>query len=103
MGDEFPRAVVLPELRVREDGGGEPAEGGNSVTVTADDICRHLRRRYNDSLRYAIFFEVANGTGTHRRRTIDALVMELWPSDGLNLHALEIKVSRQDWLRELDN
>ena len=50
---------------------------------------------------FAVLPGVANGTGGSKRRTIDALVMSLWPSRGLTLEAVEIKVSRGDYLREL--
>jgi hypothetical protein len=36
-------------------------------------------------------------------RKIDLLVLSLWPSRGLTLDAVEIKVSMSDWKRELGN
>lgn len=54
--------------------------------------------------RYAVFFEVRNATGFSQKRRdgyCDALIMGLWPSRGLELWGVEIKVSRADWLREL--
>lgn len=45
--------------------------------------------------------EVPNGTGGHQSRWIDAAVFEMWPSKGLSRSAFEIKVSRQDFLHEL--
>lgn len=48
-------------------------------------------------------FEVANGTGSNIRRYADAVAMNLFPSRGLELHGVEIKVSRGDWQRELKN
>lgn len=72
--------------------------------ITSHEIRHRLRRRYSDDgWRYALFEEIQDGTGEKGKRRIDALVMELWPSDGLNLTAFEVKVDRQDWLRELDN
>jgi hypothetical protein len=50
---------------------------------------------------WAIFFEVANGLGFSKRRYADAIAMSLFPSRGLDVHGLEVKVSRGDWLREL--
>lgn len=50
---------------------------------------------------YAIFTEVANGTGSHAGRWADAICMGIWPSRGLNLTGFELKVSRGDWLKEL--
>lgn len=52
---------------------------------------------------WALMFEVANGTGAHIRRYADAVAMNLYPSRGLELHGVEIKVSRSDWQRELKN
>ena len=50
---------------------------------------------------WALFFEVANGTGSNIRRYADAVAMNLFPSRGLTLHGFELKVSRSDWQREL--
>ncbi|RUW57119.1 hypothetical protein [Mesorhizobium sp. M8A.F.Ca.ET.021.01.1.1] len=48
-------------------------------------------------------FEVANTTGHSARRSADAIVMNLWPSRGLLIEGIEVKVSRSDWRRELGN
>lgn len=68
---------------------------------TASTIASALRKRYGSGNATAIGFEVAAGTGAHARRHMDAVVMELWPSRGLTLHAIEIKVSKSDLKREL--
>lgn len=52
---------------------------------------------------YTVLFEVADGTGASSRRWADAVAMSLWPSRGLTLEGFEIKISRQDWLREKAN
>lgn len=52
---------------------------------------------------WALMFEVANGTGSNIRRYADAVAMNLFPSRGLELHGIEVKVSRSDWQRELKN
>lgn len=52
---------------------------------------------------YAVLPGVANATGGKRSRVADAVIMSLWPSRGLTFEAVEIKVSRGDWLRELKN
>lgn len=49
---------------------------------------------------YAIMWEVGDATGARHTRFADAVVMSLWPSRGLELHGVEIKVSRSDWKRE---
>jgi hypothetical protein len=61
-----------------------------------------LRKRY-PAPAWAYFEEVRNGTGFARStaRTADALAFSLYPSNGLELHGFEVKVSRGDWLREL--
>lgn len=52
---------------------------------------------------WALFFEVADGTGASQRRWADAMAMNMCGSRGLALHGFEIKVSRSDWKRELAN
>lgn len=61
-----------------------------------------LRLRYC-APQYALFMEVANGTGSNIRRYCDALAMSLFPSRGLDMHGFEVKVSKRDWQRELMN
>lgn len=45
--------------------------------------------------------QVRDRAGFDATRTLDAVVMDTWPSSGLALHGFEIKVSRADWRREL--
>lgn len=52
---------------------------------------------------YAVLPGVPDTTGATASRTADALVMSCWPSRGLLLFGIEVKVSRGDWLRELKN
>ena len=47
--------------------------------------------------------QVRNAAGFSATRTADALAMSVWPSRGLHMYGVEIKVSRGDWLRELKN
>lgn len=68
--------------------------------ATAADIRAAIRRTYPDN-EYALGWEVAATTGHNARRHLDCVCMSLWPSRGLTLHGLEIKVSRADWRREL--
>lgn len=67
--------------------------------MKAADIRAALRKRYAQP-ECAIVFEVAQGTGLHARRHLDAVAMELWPSRGLSLHGIEIKVSMADFKKE---
>jgi hypothetical protein len=61
-----------------------------------------LHKRYPPDA-YALLFQVPNGTGSHKSRTADALAFGMWPSRGLNIEGIEIKVSRSDWRRELED
>lgn len=66
------------------------------------DIHKKLRERYSGP-EWTIAFEVPNSTGFGATRRCDAIAMGTWPSKGLYLHGHEIKVSRSDWLKEIDD
>lgn len=51
---------------------------------------------------WAMLEQVANKTGW-ASRTLDAVAMSLWPSRGLEVHGIEVKVHRGDWIREKRN
>ena len=69
--------------------------------MTEAEILHALKKKFPEN-EYAVLPQVRNGTGFERRaRTADAMVMCLWPSRGLELQGIEIKVSRSDWLREM--
>lgn len=70
--------------------------------ITAAVVRRALRLRFN-APEWAMFEEVANATGYGAHRSADAVAMNLWPSRGLEIHGVEIKVSRADWVAERDN
>lgn len=59
-----------------------------------------LRRHFNEN-EYALLFEVRDNAGFEAKRSLDAMAFNLWPSRGLEIHGIEIKSSRTDWLREL--
>lgn len=69
--------------------------------ITSTDICEALRERYALP-EWALMFEVANGTGSNVRRWADAVAINCFPSRGMEIHGVEIKVSKTDWQRELD-
>ncbi len=54
---------------------------------------------------FAYLTQVRNGTGFSRKtaRTADAVAMGTWPSRGIHLHGIEIKVDLQDFKREIAN
>lgn len=66
--------------------------------LSAEDVVAALRKRFPPN-EYAFFQQVRDQTWA--RRTADVIVMGLWPSRGQYVHGIEVKVSRQDWLREL--
>jgi len=69
------------------------------VNLATPEIVAALRERFS-APEWAVLFEVASGTGANARRRADAVAMSLWPSRGLELHGVEVKASRSDWLRE---
>ncbi|ARO22904.1 hypothetical protein TAL182_CH01091 [Rhizobium sp. TAL182] len=69
------------------------------LKLTAADIRLGMSKRWA-APEYAIMWEVSNATGGGRNRYADAVIMSLWPSRGLELHGVEIKISRADWKRE---
>lgn len=70
--------------------------------ITARDILALLAERYSDSQKYACAAEVSPMTGAWERR-IDFLVMWCWASDLFKLEGFEIKISKSDLRRELQD
>lgn len=52
---------------------------------------------------WAVFSEVSDATGGRASRRADALALNLWPSRGLEIRGFEIKISRSDLKRELND
>lgn len=70
---------------------------------TARDVREALRKRFAPPA-WAVFDEVRNSTGHVKKpRSVDVLAMSLYPSRGLELHGVEIKVTRSDWIKERDD
>ena len=67
-------------------------------------IFEALKKRYKDP-EYVLLREVRSQTGYQERDTTyaDAIAFSTWPSRGLEIVGIEIKVSRSDWLREKKN
>lgn len=68
--------------------------------ITAADVIASLRGWF-PSGQYAFLEQVAPGTGARGYRWADAVAMSVWPSRGYDIHGIEVKVSRYDWLKEL--
>lgn len=62
---------------------------------------RALLRQQFPANQYAMLYEVRDGAGFEARRSADVIMMGLWPSRGCQLEGMEIKISRGDWLREM--
>jgi hypothetical protein len=58
-----------------------------------------LQSKFGGGGTHAVLFEVRNATGFDANRSIDAVTMTLWPSLGLELAGMEIKISRSDDVR----
>lgn len=75
------------------------------MNYTSDQLFDLLKDKYKSpkgSFESTVILpEVPNGTGGFQSRWIDAAVFEMWPSKGLSRSAFEIKVTRSDFLREL--
>lgn len=61
-----------------------------------------LRDKFSDTRRYALAEEVGNKTGYQRRR-LDTVVVDVYQSNGYSLEGIEIKVSKADLRRELQD
>ena len=59
-----------------------------------------LRNKY-PATECVLLEEVSNGTGASRDRSLDYMVINLWPSRGLSVIGIEKKSHRSDWLNEL--
>jgi len=76
--------------------------------VKAEDLVKLIRQRYpldrpNGFQTHVVLEQVPDGTGMYAGHHIDVAVFDLWPSKGLLRSAFEIKVSRSDFIRELQH
>ncbi|WP_411033819.1 hypothetical protein [Shinella sp. BYT-45] len=71
----------------------------NAERITAADIRAAMAKRWAQP-EWAVLWEVSDSTGASRHRYADAVMMSLWPSRGLEVQGIEIKVSRSDYRRE---
>ena len=70
------------------------------AALTASSIREALRGVF-PSPEWLLGFEVRNGAGFDANRSIDAQAINTWPSRGMEIVAIEIKVSRSDFQREM--
>lgn len=75
--------------------------------MEAKELVDLIRKRYHtakDGFNPAVVLEqVPDGTGMFQGRWIDVAVFQMWASKGLTRAAFEVKVSRSDFLSELQN
>lgn len=74
----------------------------SSNDITANDILVHLNDMYSDPNQYVCAAEVSPRTGAWERR-IDFLVMNCYDSEQLKIQGYEIKISKADLKRELED
>ena len=78
------------------------------MKITAEHLVKLIRQRYplnrpNGFQTHVVLEQVPDGTGMYAGHHIDVAVFDLWPSKGLLRSAFEIKVSRSDFIRELQH
>lgn len=72
--------------------------------MRASDVIDAIREHLFKPKSHALLQQVRSTTSRmDNGRYADALVMSLWKSRGIWLAGIEVKVSRSDWMRELDN
>jgi hypothetical protein len=79
----------------------EAASAPTVDKVTTPMVNAYMAATYSEANGYACLFEVANGTGSNASRSADIVVLNLWPSRGMDFNGYEVKTARSDWLREL--
>lgn len=69
--------------------------------LTTGQVKERLKQKF-DKQGVIFLEEVRSGTGFGIGMTYaDAVIFQLWPSKGLEIEGFEIKVSRNDWLKEI--
>ncbi len=70
---------------------------------TESTVLDALESTYEDKSKGTFLRGVRDATGFNSRRTADGLYMGAWQSVGVQLHGFEVKVSRSDWTREIQD
>jgi len=65
------------------------------AVITALTTVRYERKAW------ACLREVGDATGYAGKRHVDLVAIGLWPSSGLEIHGVEVKVSKSDWRSEV--
>lgn len=70
--------------------------------MNAQEVCNAICQKFSDSRQYAIATEVGLTTGGSRRR-IDMVIVNCYASNSFRIDGIEIKVSKADLRRELED
>lgn len=70
------------------------------MKLTTEQVKERLHNKYSGN-GVILLNEVRNSTGFYHDTTVDALLFNLWPSGGFEIHGFEIKVTRNDLLKEI--
>lgn len=70
--------------------------------MNAQEVCNAICQKFSDSRQYAIATEVGLTTGGSRRR-IDMVIVNCYASNNFRIDGIEIKVSKADLRRELED
>lgn len=70
--------------------------------MNAQEVCNAICQKFSDSRQYAIATEVGLTTGGSRRR-IDMVIVNCYNSNSFRIDGIEIKVSKADLRRELED
>lgn len=81
----------------------EPAAPRVTERVMLDALHQRYCQRYGNGVRYVTAEHVRSHASFDARRTADFVAMDMWKTGRLELHGHEVKVSRSDWLRELED
>ena len=68
--------------------------------ITASNVNRAIAAKYSGD-EWRVWFEVSQSTGHYSGRRADAVVMNLWPSKQHQIHVMEVKVTRGDFMNEM--
>jgi hypothetical protein len=68
---------------------------------TEADVLEALALQHPGPEKWVFLTHVPDATSWDKSRTADAIAVGCWRSVGLRLHGYEVKVSRSDWLREI--
>lgn len=78
-------------------------DGETKVRWGSAQLLTLVQAQRHDGEEWCFIRELSNGTGSNKNRSIDAWAMNLWPSKQFRSVAYEVKVSRSDFARELED